>query len=177
MSASFAAARCGIPRVASLSTPPAFSGAGSGRLSRLTRAAWAAAPRRAPAVQRRWLTGPVGSDRLAIPRVAEVIGAPMWLGQPLDGTHLAPVALRDAELVPLLRQLGWRVNDTGDVDMDALPRELLPDIQEGQLYCHNSASVGAGCERLYQAAKKSAEAEQFTIVLGGDHSIGAASVA
>lgn len=49
------------------------------------------------------------------PRTAAVIGAPGQFGQPLAGTDKGPQLLREAGLHQSLADLGWRVEEIGDV--------------------------------------------------------------
>lgn len=81
-----------------------------------------------------------GSDRLSFPRVVSLVGAPMWLGQPIDGTDKAPALLRARGLVKDMQRMGWRVKDHGDVKMPVVGPDELPDPRPGDLYANNCVS-------------------------------------
>jgi arginase len=85
---------------------------------------------------------------------------------------MGPSALRIAGLSERLKALGCQVTDRGD-----LPSPI-PETQERRdetkKYVDAIASV---CERLYETALGSFEQDATPLVLGGDHSLAAGSVA
>ena len=101
-----------------------------------------------------------------------IIGVPLDLGASRRGVDMGPSALRIANLAPRLRALGHEVVDTGNLSVperDSLPGignalDLLPVITE---VCRTLA--GATAEAVRQG--------YAPLVLGGDHSLGAGSVA
>lgn len=105
---------------------------------------------------------------LSQPATIELVGAPQQFGQPLAGTHRGPDLLRRFGLREMLTSLGWRIVDSGDVDMSS-PGER----REGK---HESV-VEAGSRRLYEACKAAHRHERLVLALGGDHSIALGSVA
>ncbi|CAM9463112.1 unnamed protein product, partial [Choristocarpus tenellus] len=112
---------------------------------------------------------------LASPRTAAVIGAPGQYGQPLEGTDKGPQLIREAGLHRSLTALGWRVEETGDVDMTGPVGGADPEVAGG--FAHHSKAVGAGCQRLAAAVEAKATQGRFVLTLGGDHSIALGSVA
>ena len=68
------------------------------------------------------------------------IGAPFCEGQNLDGTDLAPVALREANLFTAWRMLGWKVLDKGDLDFANL-FEQLNLISNSHAHKHDSVAL------------------------------------
>jgi arginase len=85
---------------------------------------------------------------------------------------MGPSALRIAGLDERLQELGYPVLDKGDL---AVP---IPETQqpgdERKKYVRDIARV---CTTLYEAALASLEAGALPLVLGGDHSLAAGSVA
>jgi arginase len=105
-------------------------------------------------------------------RTVHLIGAPLDLGGARRGTDMGPSAFRIAGLADQLATLGITVVDKGDI---ATP---IPEVKGAgdprKRYVKEIAKV---CQRLYQAALASLDEGALPIVLGGDHSLGAGSVA
>lgn len=101
-----------------------------------------------------------------------LIGVPLDLGGGRRGVDMGPSAFRIAGLGERLAAIGYEVTDGGDL---ATP---IPETQdrtdERKKYIRDIAGV---CERLYDVALRSFEAGAFPLVLGGDHSLAAGSVA
>jgi len=101
-----------------------------------------------------------------------VIGVPLDLGAGRRGVDMGPSALRIAGLGDRLTALGYSVVDKGDL---AAP---IPETQkqrdERKKYVSDIARV---CQKLYQLSLTSLDAGALPIVLGGDHSLAAGSVA
>src|SRR6185369_9202525 len=101
-----------------------------------------------------------------------IIGVPLDLGGNRRGVDMGPSAFRIAGLGDRLGALGYTVVDKGDL---AAP---IPETQkqrdERKKYINDIAKV---CQRLYQASLASFDEGAMPIVLGGDHSLGAGSVA
>ncbi|HWD99686.1 MAG TPA: arginase [Bryobacteraceae bacterium] len=105
-------------------------------------------------------------------RVA-IIGAPLDLGQGRRGVDMGPSAVRVAGVGAKLGALGYDVQDLGNVPVaqaesvrDAGPRNAryLPEI-------------AASCERLAGLVEQALSDGRMPLVLGGDHSIAAGTVA
>jgi len=101
-----------------------------------------------------------------------IIGVPLDLGGNRRGVDMGPSAFRIAGLGEKLAALGYPILDKGDL---ATP---IPETQkqrdERKKYINDIAKV---CQRLYQASLASFDEGAMPIVLGGDHSLGAGSVA
>ena len=101
-----------------------------------------------------------------------IIGVPLDLGGNRRGTDMGPSAFRIAGLGEQLTRLGRTVVDKGDI-VTPIPETKGPgDVKKR--YVKEIAKV---CQKLYQTALASLEEGAIPIVLGGDHSIGAGSVA
>ena len=56
-----------------------------------------------------------------------IIGFPMDLGSGRRGVDMGPSALRIAGLENKLEQLGYNVEDTGDISIEIMERQKLSD--------------------------------------------------
>jgi arginase len=101
-----------------------------------------------------------------------IIGVPLDLGAGRRGVDMGPSALRIAGLGERVQELGYQVTDKGDLDVP-IPETQQPG-DERKKYVRDIARV---CTALYQSALESLEAGALPIVLGGDHSVAAGSVA
>ncbi len=105
-------------------------------------------------------------------RAVHLIGVPLDLGGNRRGVDMGPSAFRIANLRERVAALGHAVVDKGD-----LPAPI-PETQEARderkKYIRDIAKV---CQKLYQTSLASLEEGAMPLVLGGDHSIGAGSVA
>lgn len=101
-----------------------------------------------------------------------VIGAPMDLGAGRRGVDMGPSALRIARLHERLVQLGYEVQDLGNIAVDQ--PESAPTGPENARYLPQIAHT---CARLSEMVEAAADRGQVPVVLGGDHSIGAGTVA
>jgi arginase len=96
----------------------------------------------------------------------------MDLGGGRRGVDMGPSAFRIAGLGERLKKLGLPVVDCGD--LQAPIRETRDERDEKKKYIHDIASV---CQALYEKALASLEGGAVPLVLGGDHSLAAGSVA
>src|SRR5215212_1793589 len=101
-----------------------------------------------------------------------IIGVPLDLGGGRRGVDMGPSAFRIAGLGEQLAALGWLVADKGDLPAPIPETRELRD--ERKKYIRDIAKV---CQKLYQTALASLEEGALPIVLGGDHSLAAGSVA
>ncbi len=101
-----------------------------------------------------------------------IIGVPLDLGAGRRGVDMGPSALRIAGLNERVAALGYTVGDKGDLSVP-IPETKRPG-DERKKYVRE---IGRVCTRLYQSALASQVAGAFPLVLGGDHSLAAGSVA
>lgn len=101
-----------------------------------------------------------------------VIGAPLDLGAGRRGVDMGPSAIRVAHLDDRLAALGYEVHDLGNVEVDQA--ESRPIGRENARYLHE---ITATCRRLAKAVEGALAKGQFPLVLGGDHSVAAGTVA
>jgi arginase len=102
-----------------------------------------------------------------------VIGAPLDLGQGRRGVDMGPSAVRVAGLGARLAALGYQVTDLGNIDV--AQAESLADA--GPTNAKYVAQIAESCEKLARLAADSLGGGQTPLILGGDHSIAAGTVA
>ncbi|HEY3940573.1 MAG TPA: arginase [Bryobacteraceae bacterium] len=101
-----------------------------------------------------------------------ILGAPLDLGAGRRGVDMGPSALRLAGLNAKLQALGYEVEDLGNVS--AAQQESVPAGEENAKYL---AQIANSCAKLAGLVKEVLDGGKFPLVLGGDHSIAAGTVA
>jgi arginase len=101
-----------------------------------------------------------------------VIGAPMDLGAGRRGVDMGPSALRVAGLYQKLTDLGYQVEDLGNVIVDQ--PESLP---AGPSHARYLPQIAHTCARLADMVERAAGQERVPLVLGGDHSAAIGTIA
>ena len=115
-----------------------------------------------------------GSDKRIGGRasVLSVIGAPIEDGVGVPGTIMGPAALRTAGLVQVLRDLGYEIDDHGDLSLpEGIPASLSI---AGRV--RNPARVAGWARLLCRETYAAMNGGRIPIVLGGDHSLSIGSV-
>jgi arginase len=105
-------------------------------------------------------------------RPVHIIGVSLDLGGNRRGVDMGPSALRIAGLGERLAALGITVVDEGDVVAPIPETKSFGD--PGKKYIREIARV---CEKLYKTSLNALDQGGFPLVLGGDHSLAAGSVA
>jgi arginase len=105
-------------------------------------------------------------------RQVHIIGVPLDLGGGRRGVDMGPSAFRIAGLSEQLTTLGCTIVDKGDLPAPIPETQELRD--EHKKYIRDIARV---CQKVYQTALSSLDEGAMPIVLGGDHSLAAGSVA
>jgi arginase len=105
-------------------------------------------------------------------RPVHIIGVPLDLGGGRRGVDMGPSAFRIAGLGERMTNLGRTVVDRGNLPTP-IP-ETRKQGDEQKKYIHDIARV---CQRLYETSLRSFESGALPLVLGGDHSLAAGSVA
>ena len=98
----------------------------------------------------------------------DLIGVQMDMGAATRGVNMGPAAIRYAGVVNGIKELGYEVEDKGDI----IP--LAKGATSDRL--RNYEQVIDTNAKLYREALASHEAGTFPVVLGGDHSIAAGSI-
>jgi arginase len=105
-------------------------------------------------------------------RAAHIIGVPLDLGGNRRGVDMGPSALRIAGLAERLASIGLRVVDEGDL-VTPIP-EIKSVGDPRKKYIREIARI---CDRLYKTSLGVLHSGGIPVVLGGDHSLAAGSVA
>ena len=108
----------------------------------------------------------------SVMRPVHIIGVPLDLGGGRRGVDMGPSALRIAGLGERLASLGYAVVDKGDLPVPIPETQQPRDLSKK--YVRDIAKV---CQKLYQMALASFDDGALPLVLGGDHSLAAGSVA
>jgi arginase len=101
-----------------------------------------------------------------------IIGVPLSFGAGTAGVDLGPAAMRVARLNQRLALLGYEVRDLGDMRLERPQTIAAPDDKAKYL-----REISMACEELAAEVQRVMRAGEFPIVLGGDHSIAAGSIA
>lgn len=101
-----------------------------------------------------------------------IIGVPLDLGGGRRGVDMGPSAFRIAGLGGQIAALGRHVIDKGDVPAPIRETRGAPDPSKKFI-----DEIAAVCGSVYEAVLDSLRQDAFPLVLGGDHSLAAASVA
>src|SRR5246127_4980796 len=106
------------------------------------------------------------------PKQIRVIGVPLDLGQSRRGVDMGPSAVRVAGLEARLEAIGHSVEDAGNVAV-AIPEQK----KEGDPSAKYLKEITATCAKSADLVLKTLESGKVPIVLGGDHSVAAGTVA
>ena len=102
----------------------------------------------------------------------DLIGVPLDLGASRRGVDMGPYAVRAAGLGGALLALGHHVHDHGNLAV--ADRGTFPPDARGADFIPTIAAV---CDELSRRVESSVAQRHFPVVLGGDHSLAAGSVA
>ncbi|WP_028402094.1 arginase [Ectobacillus panaciterrae] len=102
-----------------------------------------------------------------------IIGVPMDLGQTRRGVDMGPSAIRYAGVVERIEQLGYDVEDLGDIVIERPKRNTSGENPK----LKNLNQVVEVCEELAEKVDDAIERSSFPLVFGGDHSIAVGTLA
>jgi len=105
-------------------------------------------------------------------KAVTILGVPLGYGASMAGVDMGPAALRVARLNQRIARLGYSVRDLGDMRLER--PQTFPDEAEKLKYVRE---ISNACEQLAGEVEAILEADEFPIVLGGDHSIAIGSFA
>ena len=100
-----------------------------------------------------------------IDKYCTILGAPIGTGAGYIGCQLGPDTLRVAGLLKMLDQLGFTVEDHGNIIL-----KNVVDIPHS-FSAKKLATAVAWTKKLQDAAYEVAKKDSFSIFLGGDHSV------
>ena len=101
----------------------------------------------------------------------DIIGVPIDLGADRRGVDMGPSAIRYAHLQKKLEDLGYTVNDEGNVEVPIAEMCSITNPKLKYIDCIIPMS-----RRVAGAVATSVQGERFPLVLGGDHSLSIGSV-
>jgi arginase len=105
------------------------------------------------------------------PTSVRIIGVPLDLGASRRGTDMGPSALRIAGLGAAIRRLGYEVGREEDIPAPAMETRA-PDDPKARF----KPEILDVCTNLANKVKNILEADEFPLVIGGDHSIAMGTV-
>ncbi|MDP9160073.1 MAG: arginase [Acidobacteriota bacterium] len=106
------------------------------------------------------------------PKRIRVIGVPLDLGQSRRGVDMGPSAVRVAGLEARLEALGHVVEDAGNIAV-----AIAEQKSEGDPHAKYLKEITATCTKHAQLVVETLESGKVPVVLGGDHSVAAGTVA
>jgi arginase len=101
----------------------------------------------------------------------DIIGVPIDLGADRRGVDMGPSAIRYAHLQSKLEELGYTVQDEGNVEVAIAEMCKITDAKMKYVDCIVPMS-----RRIAGAVATSVQAKNFPLVIGGDHSLSIGSV-
>jgi arginase len=105
------------------------------------------------------------------PKHIAIIGAPLDLGAGRRGVDMGPSAVRVANLNGRLAELGYQVEDLGNVPV--VQPESQSEVDARAKYLPQIAST---CTQVAEMVDEALGSGRFPLVLGGDHSIAVGAV-
>jgi arginase len=118
------------------------------------------------------LSIPHGGTQALPPRRIRVIGVPLDMGASRRGVDMGPSAVRVAGLEARLEALGHQVEDAGNIRV-----EIAETQTAGSENARYLSPIAETCTRTAEAVVKALEEGATPLVLGGDHSLAAGSIA
>src|SRR6059036_2696324 len=106
------------------------------------------------------------------PKKIRVIGVPLDLGASRRGVDMGPSAVRVAGLEARLEAIGHVVEDAGNIAV-----AIAEQKKEGAAHAKYLKEITATCTKHAELVLKTLEAGKVPVVLGGDHSVAAGTVA
>ncbi|MDZ4730802.1 MAG: arginase [Xanthomonadales bacterium] len=105
-------------------------------------------------------------------KTVRIVGVPLDLGASRRGTDMGPSALRIAGLGAALRRLGYNVAREEDIPAPAMETRS-PENRDARF----KPEILEVCSNLSEKVKSILEANEFPLIIGGDHSIAMGTVA
>ena len=109
---------------------------------------------------------------MTTPRKVTFIGVPLDLGAGRRGVDMGPSALRGAEIHARVRELGYEVDDLGDLEVS-----IQETRDPGDPKLKYLKEIRKTCETLRDSVEKVLGEGRMPIILGGDHSLAMGSIA
>ncbi|HEY6972492.1 MAG TPA: arginase [Candidatus Angelobacter sp.] len=107
-----------------------------------------------------------------VPKKVRILGVPLDLGQSRRGVDMGPSAVRVAGLEARVEAIGYIVEDGGNMTV-----AIAEQKKEGDPKAKYLKEITATCTKHAEMVVKTLEAGKFPLVLGGDHSVAAGTMA
>lgn len=102
-----------------------------------------------------------------------IIGVPVYQGCNIQGVDLAPDVLRENKIFDVLKE-HFTVVDMGNIDILPSSEDTMLDANNGVKYYDVMVDMN---RKICDMVERNSREGAFSIVVGGDHSVGAGSVA
>ena len=114
-------------------------------------------------------------------RTVGVVGVSVREGQELEGPEVAPQYIRDAGLFDVIKNLGWKHEDYGDIKEstnyeESNTKKVCENVYKYKDMKH-ALELGSVNRQLYETTKAMSQKGQFALTLGGDHGLATGSIA
>lgn len=106
-----------------------------------------------------------------------IIGGPFDLGASRRGVDMGPSAIRIAGIAERLRDLGHTVDDSLNVQVPPREELLVRDTDPRDGLAHFLSAITDACVQIALETARAVREGYIPIMLGGDHSLAAGSVA
>ena len=105
-------------------------------------------------------------------KTVNLIGFPMDLGADRRGVDMGPSAVRIANLQGKLESLGYKVIDSGDINIQIMEKQKIrnPKLKYLNEILRTSKILASRIEKVL-------EKDQFPLCIGGDHSMALGTIA
>lgn len=107
-------------------------------------------------------------------KTVSIIGAPLAAGQKQGGVEKGPQSLRDGGLHSVAKQLGWKIQDLGDLDVASEMEKFQGESAITNV--RNCEKIGLANGLIHRTVRQEAEKGNFVLTIGGDHSIASATI-
>lgn len=104
--------------------------------------------------------------------IVDIAYIPIDLGGGRRGVDMGPSAFRIANIARRIAELGYEVNDSGDIPVP-IPELIGVEDQRARYV----KQIGEVCDALYGRVRDSVLAGHFALSIGGDHSLAVGSIA
>ena len=104
--------------------------------------------------------------------IVDIAYIPIDLGGGRRGVDMGPSAFRIANIARRITELGYEVNDNGDIPVP-IPELIGVEDQRARYV----KQIGEVCDTLYGRVRDSVLAGHFALSIGGDHSLAVGSIA
>jgi len=153
---------------------PGRRGVGARALGRAARAFATSEVHTHGGTQNVWYTAEHTSSHLR-QKTVSLIGAKLGIGQSYGtGVNEAPQALRAGGLRAVVEELGWKIHDVGDLDLEgAIENFTGPSSMRN---VNNCEKIGMANRLVHEAVREEAKKGNFVLNIGGDHSLGSATI-